>query len=674
MRCYYKGTFKDGNGKIVTSGTASVYLGGTTTAASIYTSLTGITAVNSVTSSSTDGTFEFYVDRFDYDSEQLFKIILSKSGFTSQTFDYVHIDSVVLTTYTISADKTVTTHLVIPKGVFYSVAAGKTLTLNGVVEAGPYQIFSGTGTATVGSATTLQHSSWWAAGGTNVLPIHVARHENGGLDEISVTGLSGLLADDQHVLDAEVLAVAAPLIHASRHQDTGADEINLDGLIGSPYLKSPWVDIRALGAKIDGSTDDTAAIESAWSYGNKVLIPEGTSIITSIDNIPSNGEIFGMGKGVSILKLKGGVDAGTKMLKNTDRVSGNSRIKIHDLTLDGNRAQNGAIASLTGIDFFTCTYCDIQRLRITGFTQHGIDMTTSNSYNVIAFNEIDDYGLGAIGFAIVVLQGCHSNKIIGNNCTSTLANLGICIDDRSGELENIASTFNIVSGNFCTGMKQGITIAGSHKNTVQGNTMTAITEVGILVCDSETTGSQENSIVGNIISVTGATADGIEITGELNGFIGNIIHDPRYGIHQKAGLFSSENNIIIGNQIYSASSTALYIEGGGIPTMYGNRFTTCTGEPVVITPASYTDGDLTPSVLSLDFIYIANTVARTITDFDDAFEGQVITCQFADSNTTVNRDHCWLAGGINFTGTAGDTLTLKYYGGSWYEVCRSVNA
>ena len=36
---------------------------------------------------------------------------------------------------------------------------------------------------------------------------HSARHENAGADEISVAGLSGLLADDQHVLDAEVQAI-----------------------------------------------------------------------------------------------------------------------------------------------------------------------------------------------------------------------------------------------------------------------------------------------------------------------------------------------------------------------------------------------------------------------------------------------------------------------------------
>jgi len=40
---------------------------------------------------------------------------------------------------------------------------------------------------------------------------HAIRHQDGGADEISVTGLSGLLADDQHVLDSEVVAVALAL-------------------------------------------------------------------------------------------------------------------------------------------------------------------------------------------------------------------------------------------------------------------------------------------------------------------------------------------------------------------------------------------------------------------------------------------------------------------------------
>ena len=64
--------------------------------------------------------------------------------------------------------------------------------------------------------------------------VHAARHQDLGADEISVTGLSGLLADDQHVLDAEVLAVAAALVHAARHQAAGADVISIAGLAGEP--------------------------------------------------------------------------------------------------------------------------------------------------------------------------------------------------------------------------------------------------------------------------------------------------------------------------------------------------------------------------------------------------------------------------------------------------------
>jgi len=53
-----------------------------------------------------------------------------------------------------------------------------------------------------------------------------ALHENGGGAEISVAGLSGELADDQHVLDAEVLAVAAAITHESTHVSGGSDEID----------------------------------------------------------------------------------------------------------------------------------------------------------------------------------------------------------------------------------------------------------------------------------------------------------------------------------------------------------------------------------------------------------------------------------------------------------------
>lgn len=78
--------------------------------------------------------------------------------------------------------------------------------------------------------------------------VHAARHENGGADEISVADLAGLLADDQHVLDAEVLAVAAALIHATRHENGGADEISVAGLSGLLADEQHVIDAEAVAA------------------------------------------------------------------------------------------------------------------------------------------------------------------------------------------------------------------------------------------------------------------------------------------------------------------------------------------------------------------------------------------------------------------------------------------
>jgi hypothetical protein len=50
---------------------------------------------------------------------------------------------------------------------------------------------------------------------------HKTTHENGGGDEMSVSGLSGLLADAQ-----------TPLTHKTSHQDGGSDEISVAGLSG----------------------------------------------------------------------------------------------------------------------------------------------------------------------------------------------------------------------------------------------------------------------------------------------------------------------------------------------------------------------------------------------------------------------------------------------------------
>ena len=87
----FHGTYKDGEGKIVPSGTISVYLAGTSTAASIYVASAGGSAVNSVTSNATTGAFIFYIDDGDYGGTQRFKITLSKTNYILQSYDDITI-------------------------------------------------------------------------------------------------------------------------------------------------------------------------------------------------------------------------------------------------------------------------------------------------------------------------------------------------------------------------------------------------------------------------------------------------------------------------------------------------------------------------------------------------------------------------------------------------------
>ena len=91
---------------------------------------------------------------------------------------------------------------------------------------------------------------------------HKTSHQNDGSDEISVAGLSGLLADDQHVLDTEVLAVAAA---------KGANT-DITSLINAALAVG-----RDADNKIDFGTDDHLKIKIAGTESDIVSVSTGTA-------------------------------------------------------------------------------------------------------------------------------------------------------------------------------------------------------------------------------------------------------------------------------------------------------------------------------------------------------------------------------------------------------------
>lgn len=74
---------------------------------------------------------------------------------------------------------------------------------------------------------------------------HATSHQDGGTDEISVVGLSGVLADPQPsswVLVSGKPDSFAPAAHKTSHQDGGTDEISVQALSGqlADSQKSTW--------------------------------------------------------------------------------------------------------------------------------------------------------------------------------------------------------------------------------------------------------------------------------------------------------------------------------------------------------------------------------------------------------------------------------------------------
>jgi len=201
MRYIKQGIARNGVGTIVPSATISVYLAGTTTAASVYAAASGGAAVNSVTSGD-DGSFTFYVSRTDYDWDQLFKVVISKAGHDPSTWDYVavfpydydqyYVDALMSygsgTSYTkatidaaltaigtttkttlllrpgtwvfsADADYSAYTNITwkIPAGAVLQIATTKTLTLAGTLESGLYEQFDCVGTGKVVFKTGVIH-------------------------------------------------------------------------------------------------------------------------------------------------------------------------------------------------------------------------------------------------------------------------------------------------------------------------------------------------------------------------------------------------------------------------------------------------------------------------------------------------------------------------------------
>ena len=400
---------------------------------------------------------------------------------------------------------------------------------------------------------------------------------------------------------------------------------------GTAATETPIVDVggqefnvKAYGAKGDGVTDDTAAINAAINAcsatgGGTVYLPPGIYIISGDPALILSAGIFLCGAGPqSILRLSSAIGTSAYVGIQVGPASGTtfaSQMEVANLTLDGNERNMGGnygseppTPSHNGIVLGVCSQVKIHNIRIYDVGAQFIwDTTVNNTLGQIDHEDIqifdsifDTFGNGLVieSSARISVNNCHFINMMNTTSTTTPGDaislnhldcnqimVSNCEFDGNGSYNigfQVASPYVrgcVLSGNSFTNFGSipnppgsavlninyaGVIVTGNH--VYQNATKTAISL------------GAESLVSNNIIEHNAFS--GVWIYGTGGTLKNNVIHSnntsnsatlsQRNGIYIGVGV-GADYLTVMGNRVYDDSATPYQYGLGGNQTLSNVR-------------------------------------------------------------------------------------------------------
>ncbi len=341
--------------------------------------------------------------------------------------------------------------------------------------------------------------------------------------------------------------------------------------------------VLAYGAKGDGVTDDTAAINGLLSgvTGGIIYAPPGTYIISAKLLLPSNIVLLGAGSG-TIFRLASNTSLGTGspagsnyIIGNSDYTNGNQNIAVMDLIIDGNKINQSGTQSdnwVFGLAFSNSSNCQAINVTVHDCSASGILIEYSSG--TILINRCQSFSNGDYG------ANPNYGKDVEISDSTFYGNVGPGI--YTEYLDNFILKNNLLYGNQSTGVQVA---RGCHYGIVEGNLSYNNLASGIVVSGgNDNTNNPSGSGVNSKLLVHQNQSfnnyyTGIEVDSTTYSvFSNNVLVNNSIGSNGESGIIiqtdvnstiPSTNNLFFSNTIHQDSIYSLQVSSisGATPSI-----------------------------------------------------------------------------------------------------------